>query len=48
VLPATEALLALPDLDSMGINSYRPFPDLTGLAKMATMRQLLELAAKDT
>jgi FRG domain len=48
VLPATEALLALPDLDSMGINSYRLFPDLTGLAKMATMRQLLELAAKDT
>ena len=24
------------------------YVDLTGLAKMATMRQLLELAAKDT
>jgi hypothetical protein len=47
VLPATEALPALPDLDSMGINSHYLFPDLTGLAKMATMRQLMELAAKD-
>jgi len=47
VLPATEALPALPDLEAMGINSHHLFPDLTGLAKMATMRQLLELAAKD-
>jgi hypothetical protein len=47
VVPAMEALPALPDLDSMGINSHYLFPDLTGLAKMATMRQLLELAAKD-
>lgn len=47
VLPAAEALPALPDLDSMGINSYHLFPDLTGLAKMATMRQLLELTVND-
>lgn len=46
VLPAAEALPALPDLDSMGINSYHLFSDLTGLAKMATMRLLAELAAK--
>jgi hypothetical protein len=47
VLPATEAAQALPDLDSMGINSYHLFPDFTGLAGMATMRLLLELAAQD-
>ena len=47
VLPSAEALPALPDLDSMGINSHQLFPDLTGLAKMVTMRQLLELTAKD-
>ena len=46
VLPASEALPALPDLDSMGINSYQLFSDLTGLAKMATMRLLVELAAE--
>ena len=47
VLPATEAVPALPDLDSMGINSYRVYPDLDGLAEMATMRLLLsELAAQ--
>ena len=47
VLPATEAVPALPDLDSMGINSYRVYPDLDGLAEMATMRLLLsELAAR--
>ncbi len=46
VLPAIEAVPALPDLDSMGINAYRVYPDLDGLAEMATMRLLLsELAA---
>ena len=44
VLPASEALQALPDLDSMGINSYQLFPDFTGLAGMVTMRRLLDLA----
>ena len=47
VLPANEALQALPDLDSMGINSYQLFPDFTGLAGTVTMRRLLELAAQD-
>jgi hypothetical protein len=46
VLPAAEAVEALPDLDSMGINNYHLFPDLTGLAGMATMRLHLELAAQ--
>jgi hypothetical protein len=45
VLPAREAVRALPDLDAMGINNYRLFPDLTGLAEMTTMRLLLGLAA---
>lgn len=47
VLPAGEAVQALPDLDSMGINHYHLFPDLTGLAGMATMRLLLALAAQE-
>ena len=47
VLPASEAVPALPDLDSMGINNYHLFPDFTGLANRATMRLLLELAAQD-
>jgi hypothetical protein len=47
VLPASEAVPALPDLDSMGINSYRVYPDLDGLAQLATMRLLLsELTAE--
>jgi FRG domain len=47
VLPASEAVPALPDLDSMGINSYRVYPDLGGLAELATMRLLLsELTAQ--
>ncbi len=46
VLPASEAVQALPDLDSMGINHYHLFPDLTGLASRATLRiSLAELAA---
>jgi hypothetical protein len=48
VLPAAEAVPALPDLDSMGINSYHVYPDLGGLAGLATMRLLLaELTAGD-
>jgi FRG domain len=47
VLPAGEAEQALPDLDSMGINTYYLFPDPTGLAGMTTMRRLLELRAED-
>lgn len=47
VLPATEAMQALPDLDLMGINSYHLFPDFSGLAEMATMRLLLEQAARN-
>jgi len=47
VLPAGEALLALPDLDSMGINNYHLFPDFTGLADMTTMRMLLRLVAEE-
>lgn len=45
VLPAREAVRALPDLDAMGINNYRLFPDLTGLAEMTTMRLFLGMAA---
>jgi hypothetical protein len=46
VLPAIEAVPALPDLDSMGINAYHVYPDLDGLAELATMRLLLsELTA---
>ena len=45
VLPSREAVRALPDLDAMGINNYRLFPDLTGLAEMTTMRLLLRMAA---
>lgn len=41
VLPAGEAVPALPDLDLMGINSYHLFADFGGLADMATMRLLL-------
>src|SRR6202012_3359394 len=45
--PAAEAVPALPDLDSMGINSYHAYPDLGGLADLATMRLLLaELTAE--
>jgi hypothetical protein len=44
-LPGAEAVDALPDLDSMGINNYHLFPDFTGLAAMATMRLSLAVAA---
>jgi hypothetical protein len=41
VLPAAESQVALSDLDAMGITSYDLFPDLTGLAALATMRAYL-------
>ena len=41
VLPAADAEQALSDLDAMGINSYDLFPDLSGLAALATMRATL-------
>ena len=44
VLPATAAEHALSDLDSMGINHYHLFPDLSGLAALATMRVTLAAA----
>lgn len=43
VLPVTQARAALADLDAMGINGYDLFPDLTGLATLATMRACLSL-----
>ncbi|HEX2807398.1 MAG TPA: FRG domain-containing protein [Kineosporiaceae bacterium] len=41
VIPASEARPALADLDAMGINGYDLFPDLSGLATLATMRACL-------
>lgn len=46
VLPASEAEIAVPDLDSMGINSYQLFPDLGGLAGLATIRISLAMATE--
>jgi len=46
VMPAREALTALPDLGAMGINNYHLFPDLTGLAELTVTRLLLRLAAE--
>lgn len=45
VLPATEAAAALGDLDAMGITDERLFPDLTGVADLATMRAALRIAS---
>jgi hypothetical protein len=42
VLPATDAGRALPDLDAMGITSAELFPDLSGIATLATMRAVLQ------
>lgn len=42
-LPATEARLALSDLDFMGINYSSIYPGLDGCARAATLRVLLEL-----
>lgn len=41
LLPAHEAAGALGDLDAMGITDHELFPDLTGLADLATMRAAL-------
>ncbi len=41
VLPAAEAGRALSDLDAMGITSAELFPDLSGIATLATMRAVL-------
>jgi len=46
VLPAADAEHALSDLDAMGINSYNLFPDLSGLAALATMRASLRATAQ--
>jgi hypothetical protein len=44
VLPAAEADEALSDLDSMGINSFSLFPDLSGLAARTAMRAALRVS----
>jgi hypothetical protein len=41
LMPAAEAAIALGDLDAMGITDHELFPDLTGLADLATMRAAL-------
>ena len=41
MLPAVEAGRALSDLDAMGITSAELFPDLSGIATLATMRAVL-------
>lgn len=41
LLPSTEVAAALADLDAMGITDHELFPDLTGLADLATMRAAL-------
>jgi hypothetical protein len=41
LIPAGEATTALGDLDAMGITDHELFPDLTGLADLATMRAAL-------
>jgi hypothetical protein len=41
MLPAVEAGRALSDLDAMGITSAELFPDLSGVATLATMRAVL-------
>ena len=41
LIPAGEAATALGDLDAMGITDHELFPDLTGLADLATMRAAL-------
>jgi FRG domain len=41
LIPASEVGVALGDLDAMGITDHELFPDLTGLARLATMRAAL-------
>ena len=45
LLPASSAAVALGDLDAMGITDHQLFPDLTGLADMATMRAALSVSS---
>ncbi|MDY7102997.1 MAG: hypothetical protein S0880_17595, partial [Actinomycetota bacterium] len=42
ILPATESMRALSDLDAMGINPPHLFPDLTGIAEGVTLRAACE------
>jgi hypothetical protein len=43
VVPGTEAVDALADLDAMGVNVHQLFPGLEGLAQLVTTRLILEL-----
>jgi hypothetical protein len=48
VIPAAEAAEALGDLDAMGITDHELFPDLTGLADLATMRAALTVTHRES
>jgi hypothetical protein len=45
IVPAVEAAVALGELDAMGITDHELFPDLTGLADLATMRAALAVTS---
>lgn len=46
LIPTDEAAVALADLDAMGITDHELFPDLTGLADLATMRAALAVTQR--
>jgi hypothetical protein len=46
LIPTSEAAAALGDLDAMGITDHELFPDLTGLADLATMRAALAVTQR--
>ena len=46
LIPTSEAAVALGDLDAMGITDHELFPDLTGLADLATMRAALAVTQR--
>lgn len=46
-IPSSEARLAIPDLDLMGINHAHLFSDLEGRARSAVTRTLMELSRRD-
>ena len=46
LIPTGEAAVALADLDAMGITDHELFPDLTGLADLATMRAALAVTQR--
>ena len=46
LIPTDEAAAALGDLDAMGITDHELFPDLTGLADLATMRATLAVTQR--